>query len=95
MSLRVGSVTPRFFGIATVSPSPVSANSQLTETYTVNGLQTDMMIVVNQEQANIQAGLALVSPLVSAANTLKLTWINSTSSPITPTASQTIKVVGM
>jgi hypothetical protein len=91
MALRVGSVTPRFFASVTVSPSAVNANSTSRETYTVNGLATDMCLYVNQ--ISTQTGLFLVAARVSAANTLQLDWWNSTGASITPTASQEIRVV--
>lgn len=92
MALRVGTVTPRYFASLTLSPSAVNANSVSRETYTVAGLQTDMLVQVNQIAT--QTGLILMAARVSAANTLQLDWWNSTGGSITPTASQEIRIIG-
>jgi hypothetical protein len=91
MALRVGSVTPRYFASITLSPSAINGNSTSRETYTVNGLATDMCLYVNQ--ISTQAGLFLLGARVSAANTLQLDWWNSNVGSITPTTSQEIRVV--
>ncbi len=97
MSLRVSSVTPRFFASVTLSPSAINAGSTSRETYTstnapaLAALQTDMNLVVNQ--ITTQTGLFLLGARVSAAGTLQLDWWNSTNGSITPTASQEIRIV--
>ncbi len=92
MSLRVGTVTPRYFASLTLSPSQINANSTARETYTVTGLQTDMLVAVNQ--ITVTAGVYLIGARVSAANTLQLDWWNSTGGNLTPTASQEIRIIG-
>jgi len=89
--LRVGSVTPRLFQTVTVSPALINANSLSVETYTVNGLQTDMITLTHQQIT--QAGIVLLHSRVSAANTLEVTWFNGTSGSITPTAGQFLDLV--
>lgn len=98
MALRVGTVTPRYFASLTLSPSAINANSTSRETYAaaqdpkITGLQTDMLVQVNQ--ISTQNGLFLLGARVSAANTLQLDWWNSTGGSITPTAAQEIRIIG-
>lgn len=92
LGLRVGSVTARYFLPNQISPAQIGANALSYETYTVNGLFTDMAMHVNQQVT--QTGLVLLHARCSATNVLELVWWNSTGSPLTPTASQWVDVVG-
>ncbi len=92
MSLRVGTVTPRYFASLTLSPGQINGNSTARETYTVTGLQTDMLVQVNQ--ITVTAGVYVLGCRVSAANTLQLDWWNSTGGALTPTASQEVRIIG-
>lgn len=89
--LRVGSVTARLFQALQVSPAAINANSLSVETYTLNGLQTDMAVHVNQQA--VQAGIVLVHALCDTVNVLKVTWWNATGGSLTPTAAQWLNVV--
>lgn len=91
--LRTGSVTARLAQNLVISPSAIPGNTTARETYTLNGLQTDMAVVVNQ--LTVTAGVYLIGARVSAANTLQLDWWNSTGGSLTPTASQTVYVVAV
>ena len=77
-------------GVASVSLSPaeVAANTSAEQTFTVPGLRSgDVIAGVSKPTA--QAGLGIVGYRVSAANTLAITFVNATGTPITPTASET------
>lgn len=77
---------------ATLSPAQVAANTSAEQTFTVPGLKTgDVLLSVTKPTT--QAGLGIVGARISAADTLALNFMNNTGSPITPTASQTYKVV--
>ena len=88
--LRVGSVTARFFLEIVISPTALTANVLSIQTYTVPGLFTDMALHVSQEVT--QANLALLHARVSATNTMELIWFSTTNQ--TPTAAQTVQVIG-
>src|SRR5262245_12053860 len=76
----------------TLSPAQVAANTTAEQTFIVNGLDaTTDIVVVNKPTA--QAGLGIVGARVSATGILAVTFSNNTASPITPTASETYKVV--
>jgi hypothetical protein len=77
------------FGVAalTLSPAEVAANTTAEQTFTLPGLRAgDVIICVSKPTT--QAGLGIVGWRVSAANTIAITFVNATGSPITPTASQ-------
>lgn len=76
-----------------LSPVAVIANTSTEQTLTVTGLvaATDTVIGVSKPAA--QAGLGIVGWRVSADDTLAITFMNATGSPITPTASQTYTVI--
>jgi hypothetical protein len=76
-------------GIAslTLSPAQVAANTTAEQTFTCPGLlASDVVFDITKPTA--QAGLGIVNTRVSAANTVAVTFINATASPITPTASE-------
>jgi hypothetical protein len=73
------------------SPSQVAANTSAEQTVTVAGLLAND-IIVGVSKPTAQAGLGIVGARVSAANTLALTFVNATGSPITPTASEVYNV---
>lgn len=91
MSLRVGSVTPRFVLSQNISPSAIAANSTSLETFTVTGLTTDMQL--NVTMPSLDAGVVLLSAIPSAKDVMKLSLINMTNASITPTASQEARIV--
>ncbi len=90
MALRVGTVTPRYFASLTLSPSSVGSGTTASQTFTVNGLATDMLVCVNK--ISTDANIFLVGARVSAANTLQLDFQNI-STAATPTAAQEFRVV--
>jgi len=79
------------FGVAdiTIDLASVAANTSAEQTFTVNGLSTDMFVSVNK--SDLDAGIGIVNARVSAANTLALTIMNSTASGV-DAASETYKL---
>jgi hypothetical protein len=75
---------------ATLDVASVAANTSAEQTFTVNGLTTKDVVFVNK--SDLDAGLGVVNARVSAANTLALTFMNTTGSPINP-ASETYKLL--
>lgn len=73
----------RFFSL-TLTPSSVSANTTSEQTFTVTGLKTADFVMVNKPSH--QTGLGVVNCRVSAADTLAITFMNTTGSSITPTS---------
>jgi hypothetical protein len=65
---------------ATINPASVAAATSAEQTFTVTGLEVGDIPVVVKPTAS--AGLGLVNARVSAANTLALTFMNATASPI-------------
>ncbi|OXI24354.1 MULTISPECIES: hypothetical protein [Burkholderia] len=72
----------------TLTPAQVAANTSAEQTFTVPGLQVGDSIDVNKPSH--QVGLSIGNVRVSAANTLAIQYVNTTASPITPTAEQYI-----
>jgi hypothetical protein len=79
------------FGIAdiTVDLGSVAANTTEEETVTVAGLTTDMFVSVNKP--SLDAGIAVCSARVSAADTLVLQVVNSTAGAV-DASSETYKL---
>lgn len=62
----------------------VSANTSAEQDFTVTGLKVNDVVFVNKPSAS--AGLGVVNARVKAANTLSITFMNTTGSPINPAA---------
>jgi hypothetical protein len=79
------------FGVVTalLDVASVAANTTAEQTFTVQGLTTDMTVLVNKPSLN--AGLGICNARVSAANTLALTFNNNTGGAIDP-AAETYKI---
>lgn len=58
----------------TINPSNVPAASTVEQTYTVTGLATTDIVVVNKP--SLTNGCGIISARVSAANTLAISWVN-------------------
>ena len=86
MSYVLGNLPKQFVVTATLTPAQVAANTSAEQTFTITGLAVGDHVTVNKPTA--QAGLGIVGARVSAANTLALTFMNATGTPITPTAAQ-------
>ncbi len=77
---------------ATLNPASVAANTVARQTFTVAGLTTTDVITVNPP--SLTTGLNLIGFRVSAADTVELTFWNSTGSPIDP-ASEAYLIVAI
>lgn len=84
---------PRAYDTGSISPVAVAGATSAEQTFTVTGLNTSDAVFVTKPTA--QAGLGIVGARVSAADTLAITFMNSTATSITPTASETYKVVAV
>src|ERR1700761_6469106 len=70
----------------TLTPSSVAANTTAAQTFTFKGLNASLHFVSVSYTSAAQAGLGIANARVSATDTLEITFINATASPITPTA---------
>jgi len=75
-----------------LTPSAVGANSVSEQTFTVTGLTTSDVVIVNHPP--LVYGLSVVSCRVSAANTLAITYQNITGGSLTP-ASDTYTIIAI
>lgn len=76
----------------TISPASVGANTTSEQTFTLSGLLLASDSIVSVSKPTHQTGLGIVGWRVSADDTIAITFMNNTGSPIVPTASQTYKV---
>ena len=77
----------------TLSPATVATTTTAEQTFAATGiglLTTDVVIV---QKPTAQAGLFISNPRVSAADTLAITYGNTTSGTLTPTTNEVYKVV--
>lgn len=72
---------------AVLSPVAVNPNTSAEQTFTVANLPIGTPVFVNKPTA--QAGLGIAGARVSAANTLAITFANTTAATITPTQGET------
>jgi len=73
-----------FIATPTLDPTTVPKKAIQVETFAVAGLDTTMRLIV--DAPSLEAGLFLIGAEVSAADTLKLTFWNSTNGNINPAA---------
>lgn len=76
---------------ATLSPAAVAANTSAEQTFTVQGLHAND-VVISVIKPTAQAGLGIVGFRVTSAGLLAITFGNFTAASITPTASQVYKI---
>jgi hypothetical protein len=74
----------------TLSPISVAPATSVEQTFTVTGLNMGDFVDVAKPTA--QVGLSLGNARVSAANTLALTYVNSSTGTLTPTAAEVYAV---
>ncbi len=75
----------------TLSPASVAANTTAEQTFTFPGIRLrDTIAGVSKPTS--QAGLGVVNYRVTADDTIGITFVNSTASPIVPTASEMYKI---
>lgn len=77
---------------AALTPSSVAANTTAEQTFTVAGLVVNDILTVNKPSLN--AGIGIANVRVSAADTLAISYINTTGGGLTPTA-ETYKIVSV
>jgi len=75
-----------------LTPTSVAANTTEEDIFTVVGLTTDDIVYVNKPTH--QAGLGIVNCRVSGADTLRITYMNTTGGSITP-SKETYKIVSI
>jgi hypothetical protein len=85
---NVAPVSTLFIIRQTLTPASVAANTSAEQAFAVPGLQVGDSIDINK--ASHQVGLSIGNVRVSAANTLAIQFVNTTGSPIVPTAEQYI-----
>ena len=73
-------------GVITTSidVASVAANTTAEQTFTITGLRTGDLVTVCKPA--LSAGLGIVNTRVSAADTLAISFVNATASPINPAA---------
>ena len=89
VGIQAGNVASVNIINTTLDVASVAANTSAEQTFTVAGLKTTDMVFVNK--SDLDAGLGVVNARVSAADTLAITFMNSTAGAIDP-ASETYKV---
>lgn len=65
-----------------LTPSSVAANSTAEQSFVVTGLGVGDIVTVNKPTHT--SGIGIVGARVSAADTLRITFVNITGGPITP-----------
>jgi PPE-repeat protein len=83
-TIPIGNARSIFILQAALTPAAVNTITAPEQTFTVNGLLVNDLVFVQKPTA--QAGLAVASARVTAANTLGITYVNPTVGNITPTA---------
>lgn len=86
---RLAPAAPLVLYRPTLTPVSVAANTTAEQVFTVTGLVAGSPVWINKT-TSAQPGLGIVGVRVSAANTLAVTYANSTSSAIVPNAEQYI-----
>jgi hypothetical protein len=86
-TMRANPAAPLLLYTPTLTPAAVAANTTAEQTFTVTGLVAGSPVWVNKA-ASVQGGLGIVGCRVSAANTLAITFSNSSGSSITPNSEQ-------
>ena len=77
-------IETRFSRRLTLDPSNIPGGQTSVETFTVLGLKTSMVVVVNAP--NLETGVKVVSSRVSAKDTLELSITNYTGGAVNPAA---------
>lgn len=74
---------PRLIKTVSLDIPSIAANTVTDATFTIKGLTTDMVVLVNPTAA-LPAGLVMSEAHVSAKNTLSIRFHNTTASAINP-----------
>ncbi len=67
----------------TWNPAAIAANTTAEQTVTLSGLKTDDIILA-VIKPTVTAGVGIIQSRVSAADTLAVTWINTTAGSLNP-----------
>lgn len=86
VQMPVGNVWKTGMFNITLSPVAVANATSAEQTFAVTGLLTTDFVAVSKPTAD--AGVGVVNARVSASGVLALTFMNSTTATVTPTASQ-------
>lgn len=81
----------RAYDTGAISPTAVAGNSESVQTFTVTGLQTQDILIVRKP--TVQTNLLVAEGWVSATNTLSIRFVNLSAQSITPTASETYRIL--
>jgi hypothetical protein len=84
-----GNIKGQWVLTVTLSPATVAATSSAEQTFTVTGVQLGDMIDVQKAGTPLVSGLGIVNSRVTAANTIGITFQNTTNYVQTPAASET------
>ncbi|HXJ61884.1 MAG TPA: hypothetical protein VNU68_35040 [Verrucomicrobiae bacterium] len=87
---RMAPAAPAVVYSPTLTPTVVAANTTAEQTFTVTGLVSGSVVIVNKPTA--QRGLGIVGVRVSALNTLAINFCNATATAITPTPAEVYTV---
>lgn len=93
MAITGFSAVPKLLKTQSLTIADVNTVTSPEQTFTVNGLTTDMFVMVQPESA-IPTNLGISHCYVSAANTLKIRFINPTAGTITG-AAVTFKIMAL
>lgn len=77
-----------FYVIPTITPAQVNANTTATQTFSLPGLQTTDLVLVQGVVGNQTAGIIVAEADCLAANVLTIQFGNMTGSAATPAAGQ-------
>ncbi len=81
---RLNPAAPLLLYTPALTPASVAANTTAEQTFTVTGLIANSPVWVNKP--SFQSGLGIAGVRVSAANTLAINFVNTSSAAIVPTA---------
>lgn len=87
--------TPKFSQSVEINPANITADTVSVQTFTVEGLTTDMIPLVGWPGAAEFADVRILSARVTAADTLELTFWNFNAGSARNLAAFTINVVGI
>lgn len=93
MAITPFSSVPQFVKEQSLTISNVAAATTNTQTFTVTGLLPSMTVVVNPT-SELPTNLGMCDAYCSAANTLKIRFVNPTAGLITG-AAVTFKILGL
>jgi hypothetical protein len=80
VGIITGNVQAMGVASVTINPASVAANTTAEQTFTVLGLRTSDAVFVSKP--TLSAGLGIVNARCSASDTLALSFVNATASPI-------------